>query len=290
MIGSHGATRAIMRLFALAVPLFAALIAIQWTNPLLMRNLLGAGPMTRTALRLIGCAVMLSLYRTGVRILERRPAAEVSPVGAAAGVLGGALLGLLLFSLVMAILFLAGHASRPELARGWAGLPVFAAALLAAIGEEVVFRGAVFRIVEERWGTSVALAVSAVLFGALHACNEGATIAGIVGVALEAGVLLGIAYSLTRRLWLPIGIHLGWNFAEGGIFGAAVSGGASAGLLHFTLTGSPLWTGAAFGPEASVPAVAVCLLASCIMAARVVGLERWRPFGRPESAESVPER
>src|SRR5471030_2266301 len=81
----------------------------------------------------------------------------------------------------------------------------------------------------------------------------GATIGSSVAIALEAGILLGAAYALTGRLWLPIGLHLGWNFAEGSIFGMAVSGGSQKGsLITGELHGSNLLTGGVFGPEASI--------------------------------------
>ena len=70
-----------------------------------------------------------------------------------------------------------------------------------------------------------------------------------LAIMLEAGVLLGAAYAVTGRLWLPIGLHIGWNFTEGSLFGMSVSGNAiDTGLLHGTLTGPPLLTGGAFGP------------------------------------------
>jgi hypothetical protein len=76
-------------------------------------------------------------------------------------------------------------------------------------------------------------------------------------------VLLAVAYTVTERLWLPIGIHAGWNFAEGTIFGTGVSGTAvHASLLHGALRGPALVTGGSFGPEASIAAIAVCICAS----------------------------
>ena len=92
----------------------------------------------------------------------------------------------------------------------------------------------------------------------------------------SSGVLLALAYAATRSLWLPIGLHFGWNFTEGGIFGAAVSGGLSDGLIRAPLAGPPLITGGAFGPEASLAALAVSLSASIALAWYVVHTGRWR--------------
>lgn len=72
--------------------------------------------------------------------------------------------------------------------------------------------------------------------------------------------MLGAAYVATRSLWLPIGLHLGWNTAQGGIFGTAVSGSedAFAGLLAGETSGLTMISGGAFGPEGSIFAVLFC--------------------------------
>ena len=75
--------------------------------------------------------------------------------------------------------------------------------------------------------------------------------------------MLGAAYVATRTLWLPIGIHFAWNFAEGGIFGTEISGNNTPqGLLDGVLSGSSMVTGGAFGPEGSVYSVAAGLIAT----------------------------
>ena len=93
-----------------------------------------------------------------------------------------------------------------------------------------------------------------------------------VAVGLEAGLLLGLAYALTDHLWLPIGLHAGWNLAEGTIFGTQVSGHeATDAMLHGILTGPPALTGGSFGPEASYVAIVVCVAASAVLAVPVSG-------------------
>jgi uncharacterized protein len=85
-----------------------------------------------------------------------------------------------------------------------------------------------FRITEQTFGTWVGVAVSAVGFGALHGLNPKASLAASVAIILESGTLLAAAYFATRTLWLPIGLHFGWNFAKGSIFGVRMSGHARA--------------------------------------------------------------
>ena len=84
--------------------------------------------------------------------------------------------------------------------------------LLANVGagafvEEVILRGIVFRITEEKLGTWISLAISVVLFSVLPGLSRCATVMSTIVVGLEAGILLSAAYVLTRRLWLAVGIH-----------------------------------------------------------------------------------
>ena len=90
--------------------------------------------------------------------------------------------------------------------------------------EELLFRGILFRWIEEFGGSWAALAVTSALFGLAHIFNPGATWFSSFAIAVEAGVLLGGAYMLTRNLWLAMGLHAGWNFTQGEIFDVPVSG------------------------------------------------------------------
>ena len=92
--------------------------------------------------------------------------------------------------------------------------------------------------------------------------------------------MLGAAYAATRRLWLPIGLHIGWNFAAGGVFGVTVSGtGASTGLLRGVTSGLVVLSGGAFGPEASLFAVLAGLVMT--IAFLVLAHRRGRLVARP---------
>lgn len=222
--------------------------------------------------------VMIAAYRLAVRWTEARAAAELGTAGAFFGVTGGALLGVVFFSSVYAALWFVGYAHVAGLSATSGVETAFAIAVASAVGEEIVFRGIFFRIFEEGFGTIAAIAVSSALFGLLHGLNHGATWWSSAAIALEAGAMLGAAYAASRTLWFPIGLHFGWNFTEGGVFGAAVSGGAYHGLIANTISGPPLWTGGAFGPEASIIAVGVCLLAAIALLSLAVVRGQWKPF------------
>ena len=126
--------------------------------------------------------------------------------------------------------------------------------LVVAVGEEVLFRGIVFRMIDDRWGTAVALIASALIFGFVHITNQNATVWSSVAIAVEAGLLLGAAYKWSGSLWVPIGIHWAWNFFQGPVFGFAVSGNDTPSLIKPLIDGPAWLTGGSFGAEASVPA------------------------------------
>jgi membrane protease YdiL (CAAX protease family) len=222
--------------------------------------------------------VMIVVYRILVRWMERRQAIEVGLPHAVPHALGGALIGVSLFASVYAVMWACGAATF----KGWSAtdhLPLaLGLSLMAGIGEELIFRGAVYRLFEEGFGSFFALLLSGGLFGLLHAANPGATVASTLAIALEAGILLAAAYMLTRSLWLPIGLHFGWNFAEGGIFGAAVSGHAAKGLINAPLSGPDFLTGGKFGPEASLPAVGVCVTVALVMLVLAAQRGEWKPM------------
>lgn len=197
-------------------------------------------------------------YWLFTRFVERQPMHDFARNGAV-GELGlGLALGAGAMMLSIAsIAALGGYSvtgSRPFAVL----VPVLGMAVMPGIWEEILFRGILFRFTEQWLGSWVALAFTSALFGFAHFGNPGATWLSSVAIALEAGILLGAVYMLTRRLWAAIGLHMAWNFTQGGIFGVAVSGGEMTGILDSRMQGDALLTGGAFGAEASVPAMVVC--------------------------------
>ncbi|HUB88303.1 MAG TPA: type II CAAX endopeptidase family protein [Dyella sp.] len=174
--------------------------------------------------------------------------------------------GLLLFSTVVGVLWLCGSyhvlGTNPQV--NW--LPaVLVAGVGAGIGEEIITRGVLFRIVEEGLGTWWALLISAVFFGGAHIFNPSATLWSSAAIAIEAGILLALVFHVTRTLWACIGLHAAWNIAQGTIYGIPVSGTGGSGLLVSSRTGPDWLSGGAFGAEASVVALAVCTSVSVVL-------------------------
>ncbi|WP_103063158.1 CPBP family intramembrane glutamic endopeptidase [Actinomyces qiguomingii] len=192
-------------------------------------------------------------------------------------------LGALLMSVVVAVLAAVG--CYRVTAVGWdAGILIGASSGLAAgFAEEILFRGVLLRLAEQWLGTGWALALTAVLFGIAHITNPEASEFGAVAIMLEAGVLLGACYLVTRRLWLAFGTHVAWNFFQGGIFGSDVSGnGMGRGLFEARFSGPELLTGGEMGIEGSLVAVVLCTAAgiAMLLVARRRGLLLPRRNGR----------
>ncbi len=261
----------------------AALIAIVVATGLVSKFVVPASPADLhhnllMLTNLLSSLTLLLVYALTIRLIEHRNATEINPIRGAPQFLVGAVLGAILFATVYAILW-ALHVAHFGAGTGTDGLVRGLVVMFSvAVLEELILRAVVFRIVEDVSGTTIAVIVSAVIFGLLHGINPGATTVSTVAIALEAGILLAVAYAVTRNLWFAIGIHMAWNFTEGDVFGAQVSGGAGAHSLYkFTLTGPDLLTGGSFGPEASVVAVGVCLFAAIVIGVMVVRRGNWRP-------------
>ena len=255
----------LLRLPLVRIVLALLFIAIPFAVVATPFNLFVTDRLVKRLGALLLTAVIFIAYDGYVKLIERRPTTELSKPRAVRELGAGMLLGALLLALTIGVLAVLG-VYQVTGSNGWA--PVIAtvpAFILAAVLEEVVMRGIVFRILEQWLGSWIALACSAALFGLLHLLNPGATLLNAGAVMLEAGVMLAAAYMLTRRLWLCIGIHFAWNFTQGGIFSAAVSGGATTGLLQARFVGPQWLSGGAFGAEASVVAVVLCGAAGVLL-------------------------
>jgi membrane protease YdiL (CAAX protease family) len=142
---------------------------------------------------------------------------------------------------------------------GW-----FVLYLAVAFHEELLFRGYYLQNLSEATGPVWGIMISSAAFGLAHLTNPGATGAAAVGI-LGAGLFLAFGWARTRRLWLPIGLHLGWNLFEGPVFGFPVSGTSSFRLIHQTVDGPTALTGGPFGPEAGLIVLPALLLGTALV-------------------------
>ncbi len=214
-------------------------------------------------LALLTPAVAIWAYSTFVRLAEQRQVTELEPRSAPKELGVGVLVGTLLFLVVVAILAAVGAFTILGTGSLGALLIPLLIAFAGAPFEELLFRGVLFRILEQGLGSWLALLISAVVFGGLHLINENATLFGAIAVMLQAGIMLAAVFMAARRLWLPIGIHFAWNFMQSGIFGIAVSRNpAEEGMLKSSLSGPDLLTGGSFGVEGSMVTIVLGVILS----------------------------
>ena len=252
---------------AFGLPLQAAADRLPPENaPLQLAGLLVA------ALAALGC------YAVAVWLGEGRRASELAVRPALPGLALGAALGLLMMSLLMGVLVVTGGYDITVVgaAPAWAGVGL---AVQAAVTEELWMRALLLRLLWRAFGPVPAFIVAALVFGAIHLANPGASPLAAANVAV-AGLMFCALYALTGRLWVPIGLHFAWNFAQGYLFGATVSGTTLGGSIAVSTArpGAPAWlTGGAFGPEGSV--LAFVLVGGVALAALMVARKTGRLSG-----------
>ncbi len=209
--------------------------------------------------------VMVIAYWFYVKRFEYRNVDELGSRRAVQEFTYGALVGICLLSVIIGVLWALGYYQVSAFNHYTIVLLPFVTMLARSLGEELIFRVILFRIVEEGLGSWFALLISSVLFGLGHIGNPAATWLSTLAISLEAGVLLGAVYMVTRRIWMAWGLHFAWNFMQGPVFGIEVSGTTQTGLLVAEMVGPDLITGGSFGVEASLFAVIICLAAGIVL-------------------------
>jgi membrane protease YdiL (CAAX protease family) len=202
------------------------------------------------------------LFMTGLianfltlRIFDRRPLADIGLAGGP-GTSWNFILGIVCGGGAAALMLLApllaqtGHlAPRENSGFAWSSLIFYLAVILfGAAGEEMIFRGYAFQLLVEKIGPFATVLPVGVIFGLAHSFNPHATRLGVLNTMLW-GILLGYSFLRSHDLWLPIGLHYGWN-AVLPLFGVNLSGLTIEITRYFyrwDLT--PLWSGGNYGPE-----------------------------------------
>lgn len=249
-----------LRALGWAAAMLAVLVLIL-SSQAFARKLI-AGPHALIVTIALGSVVVAyAAYAALVRFGERRRVSELSIAHLPRDLGMGLLIGIGMFALVFASLRLIGvYTLAPGRWTDW-GHDV-RETLATGFVEELLARLVLFRLLARAFGIWPALIGSALLFGAAHLMNPHASYVAAVAIAVEAGLMLAAFYLLTGRIWMSIGVHAAWNFAQGAIFGARVSGEAESGSLflsHPVPGSSTILSGGEFGPEASLSAVIVGL-------------------------------
>lgn len=211
------------------------------------------------------------VYKLAISKLGWNPRDELPITGAVRETAAGLGLGFGLMSVIVAVAAILGVYRIV----GWGSTDsllfnLFAVALLPGFREELLFRGILFRWLEQFGGSWLALLVTSALFGIAHIANPNASYFSSFAIAMEAGLLLGGAYMLTRNLWLAIGLHAGWNFTQGFIYDVPVSGLDTQGIVSARLSGPELLSGGQFGFEASLIALIVATIAGLWLVVKAV--------------------
>ncbi len=245
-------------------------VVIVSVGQLLVRKLLDLSALDKDIKSLVTGLLVAILaivsYTYLFKFYEKREIKELSKTGLLKNLTIGIVLGGLLQSLTILVIYLKGGYSIISINPILFLVPPLTMAFTSAIVEEILLRGIVFRITEEKLGSYFALIISAVLFGAMHLANPNSSLTAAIGLAIQAGLLLASAYIYSRNLWFPIAIHFAWNFTQSAIFGANVSGNKIAKtLITSKIEGAEWFTGGQFGPEGSIQATVFCFIATIIL-------------------------
>lgn len=263
---------------------FLAVVGVIALPPLvyLVGDYLMAAAMGTFAAAAVANAVVLRIY-------ERGRLADIGLGWSAAsrrnlllGVVGGAGAA----CLALAPPLVAGLAElrpEPEAAANWPSfLFVSIILLFGAVGEEMLFRGYGFQVLLRGVGPFATILPLSVLFGLTHTNNEGSSALSLANT-IGWGVLLGVAFLRSGDLWLPIGLHYGWNWVLP-LFGANVSG-YRMGITGHAMTWkvSDVWSGGAYGPEGGlITSIVLAFLAVYLWRAPIQGQEAFLLHARRE--------
>lgn len=140
----------------------------------------------------------------------------------------------------------------------------FVVFILVGYNEELLSRGYHLQTLTSGTNLLWGVLISSSIFGIAHLGNPNATWVSAAGIFF-AGIFLAYGYIRTGQLWLSIGLHIGWNFFEGVVFGFPVSGLDIYRLVHHTIEGPEIWTGGAFGPEAGLIVLPALVLGSALI-------------------------
>ena len=209
--------------------------------------------------------VAVTCYLVLFRYYEKRKIRELSASTFLKNAMTGFFMGLILQSVFILIIYLAGDFAIAQVNPLSYLLPAFAFSFTAGFVAEILLRGILFRLTEEKTGTIPALIIFTLLFGILHVNSKGATAVSVCATAIQAGLMLSAIYVYSRSLWLPVFLHFAWDFAEPGIYGGINPGiSTEKSLLYSKITGSYILTGGEAGPGNSVQSAILCLITSLL--------------------------
>jgi uncharacterized protein len=238
---------------------------IQWISGFIPETLTGNGELFNLIIAIIQCCLSVWCYLVLYRYLEKRQITELSNSSFLNNAVPGFLTGIVLQSIIILVIFLSGGYAITHVNPASYMLPAFTAALTAGFVAEIIIRGILFRLVEEKLGTAISIGIMMVLFIVLHSGGKGATLLSVLAVSMQAGFMLSATYVLTRNLWFPIFLHFAWDFAGPGIFGVINPGNTvEKSLFVCHISGRNILTGGTLGPVNSFQSLLLCFLTGLV--------------------------
>ncbi|NOY49531.1 MAG: CPBP family intramembrane metalloprotease [Chlorobi bacterium] len=214
----------------------------------------------KSIVALLTSAVIVLSYYYFFLIVEKRKIPDLNLKQLPSALLFGSAIGFGIISLVIGILYLMGNYSVYSVNSMSVLLQPFLLFLVMGVFEEIIFRGIIFRIIEEFWGIRSALLISSFLFGFTHFSNSGFNYFSGIAISLHLGLLTAIVFSIYRNIWYPVFLHVSWNMAFV-IYGVTVSGANDIpSYMNASLTGPTIISGGLFGPENSILTIIISLV------------------------------
>ncbi|MEO8764674.1 MAG: CPBP family intramembrane glutamic endopeptidase [Ginsengibacter sp.] len=242
-----------------------SVVFVEFAGRQLLEKAQITGDLQNVTIGLAQAAIALLSYVLLFRYYEKRRIKELRLRALPANALLGCLMGLILQSLIILVLYVAGGYSIASVNPVSFLIPGFIAAITAGFVAEIMLRGILFRLTEEKLGTLVAVLFTAVFFAVIHAGVKGATVISVLSTSFQAGVLYSAVYVYTRSLWFPVFLHFAWDFAEPAIYGG-INAGITLREALFTsrIEGPQLLTGGQFGPGNSIQSSIFCLVSGLV--------------------------
>lgn len=251
-----------------------------------LRALLGFSKSSPLVIVIIAASATLAVYMSR-RWIDSKTLVSLGlrpDIRGAADVVFGFLLSGIMAGAVFSVMLASGFIDNVQVTAfngSMAGVLAGSLFIMALVGfwEELVFRGYIFQNMVEGMGMKTAIIISCLLYGLVHSANPSANLLS-TAIIILLGYLRIYGYLSTGQLWLSIGMHTGWNFFQATVFGFAASGHAEARTLLTHDSVSADWlSGGDFGPEASVLAIPVVLVA-------LVAMRLWSGAGNPRAPAS----
>ena len=208
-----------------------------------------------------GTFLMTYFFR---EVVDQRPFATVGlkleKVGAK--LFKGAVGAISILSVSFGILYLFGAVEIVDLQMEWIDLLGFLLLFfMAALAEELIFRGYMIPLIAKDFHFMAALLISSLAFAVVHIANAHFTWVAFVNIFL-GGYLMAIIFYKNQDLYMPLGLHWFWNYYQGNILGFGVSGNEVESLFSIEMNGNEWITGGEFGLEGSIITAILLLITS----------------------------